>query len=609
MKNDKKCSFQPDHVAKRLHQCLIRDLNPQGFHLGGSENTPEVLYDPSAYFANHQSTCFLKKYKSSDTNQEELANRCIQKFMDINANASSINHSFAYPTFGSGVLQDDVVGRILVAARWLIHDLVGDLDTQEWFKACDVSSGTTLGLKFEKTNIEDKFTYPITCTDTAKGALELLFSWDHQLDCSVREMNRYSDSPRYRIVPGSRVTTVDKDDRARRMIAIEPTGNMFLQLGLMTILYKRLKLFGLDLSSLPQKHAELAYIGSITSKVSTIDFSSASDSVTTSLVSYLFPPDWVKAFNICRSPVTSCNGEELYLDVYATMGNATTFPIETIVFYALAVATTAYYNDNPLSVGQFKGYCSVFGDDVILPTDVADLFILVSSVLGFSVNREKSFFSREGRFRESCGSDFLSGRNVRPFYLKAPTSSRKSSLEPWLYSIFNGTLEKYISYFGPVKALYQSLPREVIRIAVENGIDLKFVPSHYPDDSGIKAFDLFDRLKANILDPLKAKVSPVYLGQHGTVRIRYTRFVYSRNKGNTVDLCNRSDELRYWHALRQASNQQNLNYLHVILARKTLCLRSHALLSDYFYRTAIEPRYLSKKVGGYVVASSIVFMN
>jgi len=91
--------------------------------------------------------------------------------------------------------------------------------------------------------------------------------------------------------------------------------------------------------------------------------------------------------------------------------------------------------------------CSVFGDDCIVPTSIAANYITALEGVGFEVNDYKSFYGETEKFRESCGGDYLAGHAVRPYTVRAPTSQKMSSLEPWLYIIFNSVITKYISHF------------------------------------------------------------------------------------------------------------------------------------------------------------------
>jgi hypothetical protein len=93
------------------------------------------------------------------------------------------------------------------------------------------------------------------------------------------------------------------------------------------------------------------------------------------------------------------------------MGNGTTFVIESLLFTALTYAA---------SIATFGAYqrdsIAVYGDDIICPESMAPLVRDYLEYCGFSLNSDKSFL--EGPVKESCGTDWILGRMVRPVFLK-----------------------------------------------------------------------------------------------------------------------------------------------------------------------------------------------
>jgi hypothetical protein len=361
-----------------------------------------------------------------------------------------------------------------------------------------------------------------------------------QYSVAVRSLNGQSGEIRemFDIVDASRATTVDKTNDKRRMIAIEPTVNMFFQQALMNIMYNRLKDVGLDVESLPSRHQDLALQGSISGALSTIDFSSASDCVSIAVLRYLLPPKWFRYLDAVRCPRMEILGETVDLHMISTMGNAGTFPLETLVFWSIGVASVMYHNrTNPfslLSLPEERGMVSVFGDDCILPTLAAKTFMSNAVELGFVVNEEKSFFDIGPGFRESCGGDYLRGTNVRPLSIKAPTSNRRSALEPWLYVILNGVIKKYISYFGPLQYVYEkALLEYLFGLFRKHNLKIKIVPMDFPDDSGLKTRD-WRRIRACY----NVSFDTVAVTDQGWSSFRYCRFVYRDKRA-------RDDFLRY----------------------------------------------------------------
>jgi len=373
-------------------------------------------------------------------------------------------------------------------------------------------------------------THPVTVTDNCKAFYYDYLKWDRQYVCASSSIDEHSTV--FKVVVGSKLGTVDKDDRKRRVIALEPTANMFLQQGLAAVMCARLRPY-LDIRSLQGDHKTLAYESSITGNKATIDFSSASDSISLALIKYLVPEEWFVLIDAFRSHNTLINGELVSVSMVSSMGNAFTFPLETLVFYSLArgVEHSRLHTGN---LPEMEGYTdvSVYGDDCIL--NIADVpnFRDVCTFLGMEFNEEKSFYSFAGGFRESCGGDFLHGKDVRPFFLNGPRDNRANSLEPWLYTICNLLIKKYISYFGELRYCYNSSVFDYIAsVFREHNILVKIVPPHYPDDSGLKDPD--PRLLLNCFR--HNRFEKIYFNKHGNVLFKALRFESSVYKIELAD--------------------------------------------------------------------------
>jgi hypothetical protein len=95
---------------------------------------------------------------------------------------------------------------------------------------------------------------------------------------------------------------------------------------------------------------------------------------------------------------------------YAPMGNATTFPVQSLVFWAICVASLQRQGFHQ------PGAAFVFGDDIIIPSKQTPGVIEDLESFGLLVNRTKSFW--RGAFRESCGVDAFNGVNTTPIRWK-----------------------------------------------------------------------------------------------------------------------------------------------------------------------------------------------
>lgn len=224
----------------------------------------------------------------------------------------------------------------------------------------------------------------------------------------------------------ARLVTVAKNSTSRRTITIEPCMNMFVQQGLNGILRDSIKecaimRLSLDLSdqSLNQK---LALAGSHDQLWSTLDLKSASDLLSVKMVERTFShaPEFFGALMECRSRWVNDPKFGTYeLSKYAGMGNATTFPVQSIVFALLAI--TAIVDGQARkptywSVKRAARHVRVFGDDIIVSTQHVHAVVSWLLKAGLMVNTKKSFL--DGKFKESCGVDAYDGNDVTPLYLR-----------------------------------------------------------------------------------------------------------------------------------------------------------------------------------------------
>lgn len=174
---------------------------------------------------------------------------------------------------------------------------------------------------------------------------------------------------------------------------------------------------GYNLDSQSTVNREMARIGSITSKIATIDVKTASDTIAYKPVEFLLPPDWFKFCDALRATHTLYPCGTLHKNhKFSSMGNGFTFELESLLFFTLAYATCKVLKiDTKDELGQQIVYS--FGDDIICPSACVGTLTKVLAYCGFTLNIEKSFTGLE-KFRESCGSDYWDGGNIRPFYIR-----------------------------------------------------------------------------------------------------------------------------------------------------------------------------------------------
>ena len=216
-----------------------------------------------------------------------------------------------------------------------------------------------------------------------------------------------------RIEPKAKLTLVPKDARGQRVICMEPHERMFVQKGLMQLLYDHIEKYcpltrGFINFTDQEINRSLAYSSSINRKYATIDMKDASDMVSWNLIKELMPPDWVDVLTATRSSIVSTALGDVNLNKFAPMGSALCFPIEAILFWSIARTVT--------------DHVWVYGDDIIVPVEHSSDVKKALESYGLLVNYNKSYDT--GFFRESCGGDYYKGHECAPIYLRSYTFVR-----------------------------------------------------------------------------------------------------------------------------------------------------------------------------------------
>ncbi|UUW20975.1 MAG: RNA replicase beta chain [Sanya atkins-like virus 1] len=269
------------------------------------------------------------------------------------------------------------------------------------------------------------------------------------------------------IVVGSRLSTVPKDATKDRTICVEPSLNMFYQLGAKFVIEDLLvKFYNIDVSQQPEINKNMARTGSIHDTYSTIDLKNASDSIHLGLIRYLLPKETFSVISLLRSPSTVVNGKAIELNMVSTMGNGFTFPLMTFLFASLIRAISIHKSMTFVNGVNF----AVFGDDIIIARPAASLLIDILESAGFTVNIEKSFIS--GFFKESCGGDYFNGYDIRGVYIKEFHGDNT------VYSIFNRlmrwSLRHDVSLHRTLSYVFELAQRKL------------YVPYDEGDDAGFK---------------------------------------------------------------------------------------------------------------------------
>lgn len=351
---------------------------------------------------------FLTKFVSHETDPADVRrNRAIFKWLCAERENESTTERLLLTSEEYNLLPRVGYGRFIAWCRREVASIIGDVPPVEALIG-SFSGGASTSRSRTCSHPATKYCGKAHATEMAA---ELFF------DLVVEEVPGWffsgiTDPLLIESVRGNVLFTVPKTSEIDRVACKEPDINMFMQKGIGNYFRSSLRRRGINLNDQSINRA-LAEEGSRTGRLATLDLSSASDSVTTELVRQLLPDAWFSLLTMCRSPVTVIDGEEHHNWMFSSMGNGFTFELESLLFYVLLRAT-AYFRG-------VSGIISVYGDDLIMPTELADYASWVLGWFGFQVNPDKSFTS--GPFRESCGGHYWNGLEITPFYLREPIDS------------------------------------------------------------------------------------------------------------------------------------------------------------------------------------------
>jgi len=347
--------------------------------------------------------------KRAQFNDRDLQPRAIADFISLNNMVGDISVGLA----------DEV---LVEAARYIEHvlerfttsldesNIQQSLDPTFLYNHWRFGPGASNGIRV--THTAEKIAEKMTCTVLCKPFVTTLRK--HNTYFQLFDERNGNDGTA--AVNGSRLTTVPKNETTHRTIAIEPSGNMALQLAAGLYIEDAMRMVGLDIRRQQPRNQLLALRGSIDGSLATIDLKSASDMFTLYLIRRLWPKRWYKLLTSLRSEyIDTGEGEWMKLNMISTMGNGFTFPMMTLSLVALIYAYRRLSGGPNLYVSWES--TGVYGDDIIIPAVEYETCVSVLSGAGLIVNTSKSFSS--GPFRESCGGDYWNGYDVTPFYVQS----------------------------------------------------------------------------------------------------------------------------------------------------------------------------------------------
>lgn len=221
----------------------------------------------------------------------------------------------------------------------------------------------------------------------------------------------------------SRTEFVPKDSSGPRIIGLEPREYMWVQQALKGAMYTHLESNGLTRGHV--NFTDQTINRQLTNnwrEFDTLDMSQASDRNSLALVSFLFAKTKIlRLLLAARTPGTRLpNGEILWFKKFAPMGSAVCFPVQAVVYFALAVAGL-HATGMPLELARRNVF--VYGDDIIVPHGTFEAIRPLFELVGLKFNANKCCTA--GRFRESCGRDAYDGHDVTPIKAKNVTLDKK----------------------------------------------------------------------------------------------------------------------------------------------------------------------------------------
>lgn len=396
-----------------------------------------------------QITKFWKRIiRKDDPTEEDLRNKTFALFIRDQSSYGQIQEC-------------EITRRLIPVVRDIVFEILGDFEWQLFSHHCRFGKKAARFLKQRESYLDTRL-------GSLNGSMDQWEMFKCVLSEDVHLMRAYRQRKNFAVVNSVKAAAAPKSFEISRMVFPDTVLGGFLSRGLGD--YLRLKLekgTKIDLSTQAEYHKVLAKLASIMGHLATLDMSKASDSFVWKHIEMFMPASWLPILRIVRTANYECEieGEKFSgeFNSFMLMGSGHTFPLQTLLFYAITTAVMRLF-------GSRKQAC-VYGDDIIVPTRFALPCIRSLQLLGFQINENKSFIS--GPFRESCGGDYHTGVDVRPFMLEHVCSDlKRNEYAALIHKVANGLLERW--EYVEVKKTYDYLLSQMRLI----GLDLCELPVH-----------------------------------------------------------------------------------------------------------------------------------
>lgn len=369
-----------DLIRPILYQYLRKSIH--GLHVGQDDGLFKSLYDFS---------CFISRLTLKDVSSVLDAN--VQKYIDQEEEMKTWSYDSSVVDELRSVCQNRL-------QDWsLVTDVYPDMHHSNGATS-ECKRGVGIQKKYERMFIPSEFVHLI----------------DRFAGLSMKDIPCVKVCPQHEL--SSSIQFVPKGIDKKRVISMEPTGNVFIQNAIFhsfDVLFTKHPEWGIDLHD-QEKSRELVFSAAQSHCAGTIDLSAASDSITLTLIeSLLKGTPLYEVMASCRTiggylpTMDNIHSQEYVLyEKYMPMGTPVTFPLQCFIFSSICQLAK-----ERLGLDSNDVIIRVYGDDIIADERIYDEVELILRQLNFTVNVEKSFRPCEF-FKESCGAESFFGFDVSP---------------------------------------------------------------------------------------------------------------------------------------------------------------------------------------------------
>ena len=472
----KRKTFDTDSCMRRLYESIVRDFRAEmgpeykerelmalrgGMLTFRSMTVPDRLQAPPRLFKMEaQLENLFKRYRFRQDvyTDESLSELTFQKFAE---NQERLAKHQQMPLRLSTSL-------VLRQARKIIREILEKVDLPSFTNNCRFSTRATQGNPARDAYIDHKLADPISGSPEHIRWFSSHLTENYALFRALVQCSP-SGEPCYEVCNSLKLVEVPKSWKSFRLIMPNTLIGSYYTYGLGLLLAEALKEEGLDIAKLQNQHKLYAQLASIHRAWVTADMSNASESFLFWLMSRLLPQKWLRALNCGRTRYYVRNGKSYAYSSFMAMGIGFTFPLQTLLFYAIIKSCCALL--------KIDGLISVYGDDLIYPRKIHCYVKSVLTDIGMLLNKDKTYV--ESHFRESCGGDYYHGVDVRPFQPEGQAQYLTAKeYEAWLYQLCNGLFARWDPAELPITARFLRL--EILRVSLL----VKQVPNSFPDYSG-----------------------------------------------------------------------------------------------------------------------------